>query len=128
MENRRRGSTEEKLPMIQRRLRVAKWLSTTPALGVCTLSSREFKVPMSALRRTTDAQASLQEQFDRHKCDPKIRAKPMRGFVSMSSFGKGPTKRRRKKKRTKGKTTATKMTMTKATGTRSECAPIYFSG
>ena len=25
---------------------------------------------MSALRRTADAQASLQEQFDRHKCQP----------------------------------------------------------
>jgi hypothetical protein len=64
------GSTEEKLPMIQRRLRVVQWLSTTPALGVCTLCSREFRVPMSALRRTWDAQASLQEQFDRHKCEP----------------------------------------------------------
>ena len=32
--------------------------------------SREFKVPMSALKRTADAQASLQEQFDRHKCEP----------------------------------------------------------
>jgi hypothetical protein len=57
--------------MIQRRLRVVKWLSTTPALGVCTLCSREFKVPMSTLRRTADAQASLQEQFDRHKCEPE---------------------------------------------------------
>ena len=55
--------------MIQRRLRVVKWLSTTPALGVCTLCSQEFKVPMSALRRTADAQATLQEQFDRHKCE-----------------------------------------------------------
>ena len=25
---------------------------------------------MSALKRTADAQASLQEQFDRHKCEP----------------------------------------------------------
>ena len=54
--------------MIQRRLRVAKWLSTTPAVGVCTICSREFKVPMIALKRTADAQSSLQEQFDRHKC------------------------------------------------------------
>jgi hypothetical protein len=57
--------------MIQRRLRVSKWLSTTPALGVCTLCTREFKVPTSALKRTADAQASLQEQFDRHKCEPE---------------------------------------------------------
>jgi len=55
--------------MIQRRLRVVQWLSTTPAVGVCTLCSREFKVPISALRRTADSQASLQEQFDRHKCE-----------------------------------------------------------
>ena len=60
--------------MTQRRLRVVKWLSTTrttPAVGVCALCSREFKVPMIALRRTVDAQASLQEQFDRHKCEPE---------------------------------------------------------
>jgi hypothetical protein len=57
--------------MIKRRLRVVKWLSTTPALGVGTLCSREFKVPLIALRRTADAQANLQEQFDSHKCEPK---------------------------------------------------------
>ena len=55
--------------MIQRRLRIAKWLGTTPAVGFCTLCNREFKVPMSALGRTADAQATLQKQFDRHKCD-----------------------------------------------------------
>lgn len=55
----------------KRRLRVAQWLSTTPAVGVCTLCSREFKVPMSALKRTGDAQASLQEQFGRHECEPQ---------------------------------------------------------
>lgn len=60
---------KENLPLIQRRLRVVKWLSTTPALGVCTLCSREFKVPMSALRTTAGAQANLQGQFDRHKCE-----------------------------------------------------------
>jgi len=56
--------------MIQRRLRVVKWLSTNPAVGTCTLCGREFNVPMSALRRTADAQASLQVQFDRHRCEP----------------------------------------------------------
>jgi len=55
--------------MIQRRLRVSKWVNITPAVGVCTLCSREFKVPMNALRRTADAQSSLQEQFNRHKCE-----------------------------------------------------------
>jgi hypothetical protein len=57
--------------MIQRRLRVVKWLNTTPAIGVCALCSREFRVPISALKRTADAQASLQEQFDRHTCGPE---------------------------------------------------------
>jgi hypothetical protein len=56
--------------MIQRRLRVVKWLSTTPAVGACTLCSREFKVPMSALKRSALAQSSLQEQFERHRCEP----------------------------------------------------------
>ena len=56
--------------MIQRRLRVSKWLNTTPAIGVCTLCSRELKVPFSALRRTADAQTDLQERFDRHRCEP----------------------------------------------------------
>ena len=55
--------------MIQRNIRVVKWLSSTPAIGVCTFCSPEFKVPMSALTRNADAQASLQEQFDRHKCE-----------------------------------------------------------
>ncbi len=63
--------------MIQpRRLRVVKWLSTTPAVGVCTLCSREFKVPIAALKRTADAQASLQEQLDRHKCEPPDSSQP----------------------------------------------------
>ena len=57
--------------MIHPRLRVVKWLTTTPAIGVCTICSREFKVPMCALRRTADARASLQEQFDTHKCEPE---------------------------------------------------------
>jgi hypothetical protein len=51
-----------------RTLRVTKWLSTTPAIGVCTACAREFKVPMSSLSKTADAQANLQGQFDRHKC------------------------------------------------------------
>jgi len=52
----------------KRNLRVAKWLSSTPVVAVCTVCSREFKAPMSALSRTVDAQANLQQQFDRHTC------------------------------------------------------------
>jgi hypothetical protein len=64
------------MPMIQRRLRVVKWLSTTPAVGVCTHCSWEFMVPISALKRIADAQVSLQEQFDRHICEPLDSSRP----------------------------------------------------
>src|SRR5205814_8663594 len=78
--NERRDSDWGEADMIQRRIRVVKWLSTTPALGVCNLCSREFKVPMKALKRSADAQASLQEQFDRHKCQSldssEVKARP----------------------------------------------------
>jgi len=49
-------------------LKVTKWLSTTPAVAMCTGCSREFKVPLTALSRTKDAQDHLQKQFDEHKC------------------------------------------------------------
>jgi hypothetical protein len=54
--------------MAKRNLRVTKWLSTTLAIGVCSACSKEFKVPMTALTKTTDAQLNLQEQFYRHEC------------------------------------------------------------
>lgn len=54
--------------MPKRNLRVVKWLSSTPAIGECTCCSKEFKVPMTSLGKTIDAQTNLQEQFDRHKC------------------------------------------------------------
>jgi hypothetical protein len=59
---------KEQTVMSKRTLRVLKWLSTTPAVAVCTSCAQEFKVPMSALTRTADAQANLQQQFDRHTC------------------------------------------------------------
>jgi hypothetical protein len=55
----------------KRNLRVVKWLSSTPVVAVCTFCSREFNVPMSALSRTVDAQADLQQQSDRHSCLPE---------------------------------------------------------
>jgi hypothetical protein len=63
--------------MTQRSVRVVKWLSSTPVIGVCNVCSRKFKVPMSALTRTADAQASLQEQFDRHKCEREESSHPL---------------------------------------------------
>jgi hypothetical protein len=55
--------------MPQRTLRVLKWLSTTPQSESARRSSKEFKVPMSALTRTKDAQENPQQQFDGHKCE-----------------------------------------------------------
>jgi hypothetical protein len=56
--------------MEKRNLRVVKWLATTPAVGVCTLCNREFKVPSTALKSVSDAQQSLRVQFAEHKCRP----------------------------------------------------------
>jgi hypothetical protein len=57
--------------MEKRRLRVLKWLGTVPAVAVCTLCNREFKVPVAALKKVADAQASLKLQFDQHPCQPE---------------------------------------------------------
>jgi hypothetical protein len=59
----------EEAEMMKRNLRVTKWLSTTPAIGVCTACGREFRVPMTALTKVKDAQVNLQQQFDQHKCE-----------------------------------------------------------
>lgn len=42
--------------------------STVPAIGVCTFCNREFKVPMTAMKRVADAQESLRVHFGEHKC------------------------------------------------------------
>jgi hypothetical protein len=47
----------------KRNLRVAQWLGTIPVIGVCTLCNREFKVPLSAMKKVTDSQESLRLQF-----------------------------------------------------------------
>jgi hypothetical protein len=52
----------------KRILRVIKWLRQTPVIAVCESCGHQFKAPMTALARTKDAQASLQQQFDLHKC------------------------------------------------------------
>jgi hypothetical protein len=113
-----------KMSMLQRRLRVVKWLSTTPALGVCTLCNREFNVPLSALRRTADAQASLQEQFDRHKCEPE---EPSQTPDVLLRRSQTRTRTKRKKKRKKTAKTMAMMTTQPTTDTRSERALICVS-
>ncbi len=54
--------------MPKRNLRVLKWLGTTPAIAVCTMCHREFKVPLAELKRTTSAQDNLKLQFAEHQC------------------------------------------------------------
>lgn len=54
--------------MPKRNLRVLKWLGTTPAIGVCTMCNREFKVPLAELKRTASAQENLKLQFAAHQC------------------------------------------------------------
>jgi hypothetical protein len=63
---------KERHGTVKRNLRVTKWLSTTPAVGVCTACSKEFRVPMTALSKARDAQVNLQQQFDQHKCESKV--------------------------------------------------------
>ena len=57
------------MPTHKRRLRVINWLGTVPAMAVCTECQREFKVPLTVLKRTLDAQQNLKMQFDRHECE-----------------------------------------------------------
>ena len=57
--------------MPARNLRVTKWLGPVPAVVVCSECSREFKVPLTLLKRTTDAQENLRKQFSEHICPQK---------------------------------------------------------
>jgi hypothetical protein len=54
--------------MVKRNLRVTQWLGMVPAIAVCTACQREFKVPVTALKRVADAQESLRTQFGEHRC------------------------------------------------------------
>ena len=55
--------------MPKRNLRVLKWLGTTPAIAVCTSCNREFKVPLTDLKRVGAAQENLRQQFNQHLCE-----------------------------------------------------------
>ena len=54
--------------MAKRNLRVLKWLGTIPAVAVCTRCNREFKIPLQAAKRASDAQENLKMQFAGHEC------------------------------------------------------------
>jgi len=54
--------------MPKRNLMVVKGVGTVHAVGICTFCNRQFKVPMSALKRVADAQESLRVHFAEHTC------------------------------------------------------------
>jgi len=54
----------------KRIVRVIKWLRQTPVIAVCEACGQQFTAPTTALAKTKDAQTSLQQQFDLHKCNP----------------------------------------------------------
>ena len=52
----------------KRSIRILKHLGSVPAIAICTVCGQQFRAPLSTLSRVNDATASLQQQFDRHKC------------------------------------------------------------
>jgi hypothetical protein len=72
---------------------------------------------MSALRRSADAQASLQEQFDKHKCEHEDSHQFVTGVNADALLRDGP-KTKKKRKTTEKKKMM--MTAAKTRVTRSE--------
>ena len=57
--------------MQKRAIRIVKHLGMVPCVAACTVCSKQFQAPLSALQKIAEATASLQKQFDLHKCsDP----------------------------------------------------------
>jgi hypothetical protein len=52
--------------MMKRNLRVVKWVGTIPAMGVCTFCDRTFSVPLTAMKRVSEAQENIRVQFAEH--------------------------------------------------------------
>lgn len=67
--------------MDKRSLRVVKFLSNAPAIGLCTYCSKKFTVPLTALSKIKTAEANLQEQFERHKCERGGTGRKARGVI-----------------------------------------------
>lgn len=54
--------------MAKRAVRIVKHMGMVPCVAACTACGQQFTAPLNTLKRVTDAQANLQEQFDRHQC------------------------------------------------------------
>jgi hypothetical protein len=55
--------------MTKRAVRIVKHLGSVPCIAACTACGKQFTAPLTTLPRVKDAQANLQQQFDRHKCE-----------------------------------------------------------
>ena len=55
----------------KRELRIVKRIGPAPCIAVCTSCNRQFTVMDTVVRTVEGAEASLQEQFDGHKCKPE---------------------------------------------------------
>src|ERR1035441_305752 len=58
---------DRQFSMPKRNLRVIKWVGTVPAVAVCTLCNQQFKVPLSSMKRVSDAQQLLKNRFAEHE-------------------------------------------------------------
>lgn len=54
--------------MPKRAIRIVKHLGLVPCVAACTACGRQFQAPLSTLPKLKEATASLQKQFDQHKC------------------------------------------------------------
>jgi hypothetical protein len=60
--------------MAKKHLRVLQWLGTTPAIAVCSVCNREFRVPLEILKRVGGAVENLKVQFAQHQCQNEAAA------------------------------------------------------
>jgi hypothetical protein len=76
MESMDKPSPSTKKFMTKRTVKIVKLLGAVPCIAACTACGKQFTAPLSMLQRTKDAQANLQEQFDRHKCQSEKTGEP----------------------------------------------------
>lgn len=62
---------------VKRNLRVVKWLGQVPATGVCNLCNRQFKAPMTAMKRVADGKRVLGSNLQATNATLKTPAKPL---------------------------------------------------
>jgi hypothetical protein len=65
--------------MPKRAIRIVKHIGATPCVAACTCCGRQFKA--SDIRSLKEATASLQSQFDAHKCELTDSSQNVPGIV-----------------------------------------------